>query len=112
MNRNRLGTSFCGARAGLSRSLSRAPCRPQRRRTSARPISSGCRIRSTRRAATSPRLRSSNTDLAARLQTELDDLRDEVVYLKVKMRKEGNINRSDYADVRDKLSDLRTPCAR
>lgn len=54
------------------------------------------------------RLRSSNTDLAARLQTELDDLRDEVVYLKVKMRKEGNINRADYADVRDRLQDLRT----
>jgi len=54
------------------------------------------------------RLRSSNSDMAARLQSELDDLRDEVVYLKVKMRKEGNVNRNDYADVRDKLSDLRT----
>jgi hypothetical protein len=54
------------------------------------------------------RLRSSNTEMAARLQTELDDLREEVVYLKVKMRKEGNINRTDYADVRDRLQDLRT----
>jgi hypothetical protein len=54
------------------------------------------------------RLRSTNTDLATRLQTDLDDLRDEVVYLKVKMRKEGSISRSEYADVRDRLQDLRT----
>jgi hypothetical protein len=54
------------------------------------------------------RLRGSSGDTAARLQTELDDLRDEVVYLKVKMRKEGNVSRSDYADVRDRLQDLRT----
>jgi hypothetical protein len=54
------------------------------------------------------RLRSSNTEMAARLQTELDDLREEVIYLKVKMRKEGNINRTDYADVRDRLQDLRS----
>ncbi len=54
------------------------------------------------------RLRSSNADLAARLQTELDDLRDEVVYLKVKMRKDGSISRSEYADVQDRLQSLRT----
>lgn len=47
-------------------------------------------------------------DATARLQGELDDLRDEVVYLKVKMRKEGNVSRSDYADVRDRLQDLRS----
>ena len=38
---------------------------------------------------------------ASRLQDELDDLRDEVTYLKVKLRKEGNISRSDYTDVRE-----------
>ena len=54
------------------------------------------------------RLRSSNADLAARLQTELDDLRDEVVYLKVKLRKDGSISRSEYADVQDRLQSLRT----
>jgi hypothetical protein len=54
------------------------------------------------------RLRSSNPDLAARLQTELDDLRDEVVYLKVKMRKDGSVNRSEYADVQDRVQNLRT----
>jgi len=50
----------------------------------------------------------SGGDDAARLQTELDDLREEVVYLKVKMRKEGSVSRSDYADVRDRLQALRT----
>ncbi len=44
---------------------------------------------------------------ATRLQTDLDDLRDEVVYLKVKMRKEGSVGRTEYADVRDRLQDLR-----
>jgi hypothetical protein len=54
------------------------------------------------------RLRSSDASLASRLETELDDLRDEVVYLKVKMRKEGNISRSEYADLRDKVQDFRS----
>jgi hypothetical protein len=54
------------------------------------------------------RLRSTDPNSAARLETELDDLRDEVVYLKVKMRKEGTVNRSDYSDVRDRLQDLRS----
>jgi hypothetical protein len=54
------------------------------------------------------RLRSNDASLAARLETELDDLRDEVTYLKVKIRKEGNVNRTEYADVRDRLQDLRS----
>src|SRR5688500_7583983 len=45
------------------------------------------------------RLRSSDPDTAARLQTDLDDLRDEVIYLRVKMRKEGSVSRNDYNDV-------------
>jgi TolA-binding protein len=54
------------------------------------------------------RIRSSNADMAARLESTLDDLRDEVVYLKVKLRKDGSVNRSEYADVRDRLQDLRS----
>jgi len=54
------------------------------------------------------RLRSTDPNLAAQLQTELDDLRDEVVYLKVKLRKEGSVSRNDYADVRDRIQDLRS----
>jgi hypothetical protein len=54
------------------------------------------------------RLRGSNPDLAARLQGDLDDLRDEVIYLKVRLRKEGNVPRSEYIDVRDRLQALRS----
>ena len=54
------------------------------------------------------RLRGSDASLASRLETELDDLRDEVVYLKVKLRKDGTINRSEYSDLRDRLQELRT----
>jgi len=43
-----------------------------------------------------------------RLQSQLDDVRDEVVYLKVKMRKEGSVSRSDYNDVRDRLQNIRS----
>jgi len=45
---------------------------------------------------------------ANQLQAELDDLRDEVIYLKVKLRKEGSLARSEYADVRDRVESLRT----
>ncbi len=54
------------------------------------------------------RLRNTNPDMASRLQGELDDLRDEVVYLKVKMRREGSLKRSDYTDVRDRLQEIRS----
>ncbi len=54
------------------------------------------------------RLRGNSPDLASRMQTDLDDLRDEVVYLRVKLRREGSINRNDYTDVRDRLQELRS----
>ena len=44
---------------------------------------------------------------AARLDDELNDLRDETIYLKVKIRKEGRVSRSEYADLRDRLEQLR-----
>jgi TolA-binding protein len=53
-------------------------------------------------------LRNRDAARADRLQTELDDLRDEVVYLKVKLRKERSLARSEYTDVRDRIEDLRT----
>ena len=52
--------------------------------------------------------RSRDAARATQLQTELDDLRDEVVYLKVKLRKERTLARSEYADVRDRIDDLRS----
>jgi hypothetical protein len=54
------------------------------------------------------RLRSTDSTLAARLESDLDDLRDEVVYLKVKMRKEGSVSRGEYSDLRDRVQDLRS----
>src|SRR4029453_15342768 len=54
------------------------------------------------------RLRSTDSALASRLESELDDLRDDVVYLKVKMRREGSVSRSEYTDVRDKLQSVRS----
>jgi hypothetical protein len=54
------------------------------------------------------RLRSRDQSLADRLSSQLDDLRDEVVYLKVKMRKEGSVTRSDYTDVRSRIESVRS----
>ena len=54
------------------------------------------------------RLRSRDQSLADRLSSQLDDLRDEVVYLKVKMRKEGSVTRSDYNDVRSRVESVRS----
>jgi len=45
-------------------------------------------------------LRGRDATRANQLGTELDDLRDEVVYLKVKLRKERTLSRVEYADVR------------
>ena len=53
------------------------------------------------------RLRTSDALQAGRLQDDLDNLREEVIYLKVKLRKENNVSRSEYTQVRDQLQDLR-----
>ena len=53
------------------------------------------------------RLRTSDALQAGRLQDELDNLREDVIYLKVKLRKENAVSRAEYAQVRDQLTDLR-----
>jgi hypothetical protein len=53
------------------------------------------------------RLRQRDARLAESLERELDDLRDEVIYLKVKMRKTG-ATRAEYSDLRDRIDQLRT----
>jgi hypothetical protein len=53
-------------------------------------------------------LRARDAARATELQAELDELRDEVIYLRVKLRKEGSLARSEYASVRDRIEDLRT----
>jgi hypothetical protein len=52
--------------------------------------------------------RSRDSARASQLSTELDDLRDEVIYLKVKLRKERTLSRTEWADVRDRIDDLRS----
>jgi hypothetical protein len=52
------------------------------------------------------RVRARNADSAVRLQEQLDELREEVIYLKVKLRKEGSVSRSEYAAVRDRIDDV------
>jgi hypothetical protein len=54
------------------------------------------------------RLRTTNTAEAGRLQDELDTVREEVIYLKVKLRKENSVSRREYTEVRDRLQDLRS----
>ncbi len=54
------------------------------------------------------RLRSRDAAQADRLQTDLDALREEVTYLKVKLRKEGSVARTEYTDLRNRIEALRT----
>ncbi len=53
-------------------------------------------------------MRGRDATRATQLAAELDDLRDEVVYLKVKLRKERSLPRTEYADVRDRIEDVRS----
>src|SRR5262245_16835573 len=53
-------------------------------------------------------LRGRDSALASRLQTELDDLRDETIYLKVKLRKNETVPRSEYFEMRDRFDNVRS----
>jgi len=52
-------------------------------------------------------LRSRDAVLTAELQGQLDDARDEVVYLKVKLRKNERVDRNEYLDLRDRIDAIR-----
>jgi hypothetical protein len=52
-------------------------------------------------------LRKTDPTLATDVSQTLTDLRDEVTYLRVKMRREGSVTREEYASVRDRLDTLR-----
>jgi hypothetical protein len=52
-------------------------------------------------------LRQRDRAAARALQAELNDLDEEVTYLKVKLRRERVVSRTDYLDVRDRLEGLR-----
>src|SRR6185436_2899403 len=54
------------------------------------------------------RLRERDPKLAESLQRELDELREEVIYLKVKLRKESSVPRAEYSSVRDRIERVRS----
>jgi hypothetical protein len=53
-------------------------------------------------------VRSRDSVLAGQLERELDDARDEATYLRVKLRKNEPITRSEYIDVRDRIENIRS----
>jgi hypothetical protein len=53
-------------------------------------------------------VRSRDAATASQLEAELDDARDEAVYLKVKLRRNEPISRSEFADVRDRVENIRS----
>ena len=53
-------------------------------------------------------LRSRDAGRASQLQAELDDLKDEVIYLKVKLRKDRTLTRTEFGDVRDRIESVRS----
>ena len=53
-------------------------------------------------------LRSRDAGRASQLQAELDDLKDEVIYLKVKLRKDRSLTRTEFGDVRDRIENVRS----
>jgi hypothetical protein len=52
-------------------------------------------------------LKVSDATLAADVEKSLALLKDDVTYLRVRLRREGSLQRADYADVRDRLETLR-----
>jgi hypothetical protein len=53
-------------------------------------------------------LRNRDSGRATQLQTELDELGDEVIYLRVKLRKERTLARSEFTDVESRIEGVRT----
>ncbi len=52
-------------------------------------------------------LKKTDPTLSAMVEKSLTDLKDDLTYLKVRLRREGAVPRADYADVRDRLETLR-----
>jgi len=53
------------------------------------------------------KLKAGDPTLASDLQRTLSDVKDEVAYLKVKLRREGKVTREEYVAVRDRIETLR-----
>jgi len=54
-----------------------------------------------------PALRATDSTLAGEVEKSLVSLREEITYLKVKLRREGAVTRDEYANLRDRLETLR-----
>jgi hypothetical protein len=52
-------------------------------------------------------VRATDPSLAANVEKSLVELRDEIAYLKVRLRKEGAVDRAEYSSLRDRLETLR-----
>ena len=52
-------------------------------------------------------VRTRDSRLGSDLEQQLDDARDEVVYLKVKVRRNEPVARSEYSSLRDRVEDIR-----
>jgi len=52
-------------------------------------------------------LRSTDPTLAAEVAKTLESLREEIIYLKVRLRREGSVPRTEYSSLRDRLETLR-----
>jgi len=53
-------------------------------------------------------VRTRDSRLASDLERELNDTRDEAIYLKVKLRKNEPVARSEYSSLRDRVEDIRS----
>jgi len=53
-------------------------------------------------------LRSRDASLAADLQRDLDDARDEAIYLKVKLRKNESVSSREFSDLRSRVENIRS----
>jgi hypothetical protein len=53
-------------------------------------------------------VRTRDASLASQLMSELDDARDEAIYMKVKLRKRESISRIEFTDVRDRVENIRS----
>ncbi len=53
-------------------------------------------------------VRSRDSALASQLQADLDDARDEATYLKVKLRKNEPVARSEFVNLRDRVESIRS----
>jgi hypothetical protein len=54
-----------------------------------------------------PDLRKTDPTLASQVEKSLAELREDITYLKVKLRRESGVTREEYAGVRDRLETLR-----